>query len=179
MLVHCPDAKTMPTSVTGNIVCRCCLQVPGQPENAMVMGTGAYKPGYDSTVFRPVTDAGLCWLKAVMSCPGLHCPGCGGHGDILPLVLVVAGLTAGAGVLAPLVADIVAATLIVSLAATVGMVALIVVKARRDGIWLIQRPEVKPPAIRTTVISSTVIPSVPQPRTVPAAVVIRGEAARR
>src|ERR1017187_7569443 len=52
-------------------------------------------------------------------------------------------------------------------------------KARRDGICLLQRPEAKPPAIRTTVISSTVIPSVPQPRTVPAAVVIRGEAARQ
>lgn len=59
-----PDAKTMPTSVTGNIVCRFCLQVPGQPENDMILGTSAYRGGYDSTVFRPVTDAGLGWLKA-------------------------------------------------------------------------------------------------------------------
>jgi hypothetical protein len=63
----------MPTSVTGNIVCSCYLPVPGQPENDMIIGTGAYKPGYDSTMLRPVTDAGPCWLKAVMSCPGLHC----------------------------------------------------------------------------------------------------------
>ena len=59
-----PDAKTMPTSVTGNIVCRFCLQVPGQPENDMILGTSAYRGGYDATVFRPVTDAGLGWLKA-------------------------------------------------------------------------------------------------------------------
>lgn len=59
-----PDAKTMPTSVTGNIVCRFCLQVPGQPENDMILGTSAYRGGYDSTVFRPGVDAGLGWLKA-------------------------------------------------------------------------------------------------------------------
>lgn len=59
-----PDAKTMPTAVTGNITCRFCLQVPGQPENDMILGTSAYRSGYDSAVFRPGVDVGLGWLKA-------------------------------------------------------------------------------------------------------------------
>jgi S-DNA-T family DNA segregation ATPase FtsK/SpoIIIE len=59
-----PDSKTMPTSVTGNIVCRFCLQVPGQVENDIILGTSSYRNGYNAAVFRPKTDAGLGWLKA-------------------------------------------------------------------------------------------------------------------
>ncbi len=59
-----PDAKTMPTAVTGNITCRFCLQVPGQPEADMILGTSSYRNGYDPTVFRPGVDVGLGWLKA-------------------------------------------------------------------------------------------------------------------
>lgn len=59
-----PDSKTMPTSVTGNIVCRFCLQVPGQVENDIILGTSSYKNGYNAASFRPKTDAGLGWLKA-------------------------------------------------------------------------------------------------------------------
>jgi S-DNA-T family DNA segregation ATPase FtsK/SpoIIIE len=58
-----PDAKIIPTAISGLIVSRFCLMVPGQPENDLVLGTGAYKAGYRSTNFRPKLDAGLGWLK--------------------------------------------------------------------------------------------------------------------
>ena len=58
-----PDAKIIPTAITGLIVSRFCLMVPGQPENDLVLGTGSYKAGYRSTNFRPKIDAGLGWLK--------------------------------------------------------------------------------------------------------------------
>ena len=58
-----PDAKIIPTSISGIIIGRACLMVPDQPANDVVMGTSSYKRGYDATVFRPKLDAGLCWLK--------------------------------------------------------------------------------------------------------------------
>ena len=58
-----PDAKIIPTSITGLIVSRCCMMTPDQPANDFVLGTSSYKRGYDSTVFRPKIDAGLAWLK--------------------------------------------------------------------------------------------------------------------
>ena len=58
-----PDATMIPKNVTGNILGKFCLMVPGQPENDMVLGTSAYKRGYDATNFRPKKDAGLGWLK--------------------------------------------------------------------------------------------------------------------
>jgi S-DNA-T family DNA segregation ATPase FtsK/SpoIIIE len=58
-----PDAKIIPTSITGLIICRFCLMVPDQPANDVVLGTSSYKRGYDATVFRPKLDAGLGWLK--------------------------------------------------------------------------------------------------------------------
>ena len=59
-----PDKESLPTAVTGNVACRFCLQVPGQVENDLVLGTSSYKNGYNSTAFRPKVDAGLGWLKA-------------------------------------------------------------------------------------------------------------------
>jgi len=59
-----PDKESVPTAVTGNVTCRFCLQVPGQVENDLVLGTSSYKNGYNATAFRPATDAGLGWLKA-------------------------------------------------------------------------------------------------------------------
>jgi S-DNA-T family DNA segregation ATPase FtsK/SpoIIIE len=59
-----PDKDSVPTAVTGTITCRFCLQVPGQVENDLVLGTSSYKNGYNATAFRPKTDAGLGWLKA-------------------------------------------------------------------------------------------------------------------
>jgi S-DNA-T family DNA segregation ATPase FtsK/SpoIIIE len=58
-----PDATMIPAAITGNILGRFCMMVPGQVENDMVLGTGAYKNGYRSTNFRPKVDAGLGWLK--------------------------------------------------------------------------------------------------------------------
>lgn len=58
-----PDAKIIPTSITGIVIGRCCLMVPDQPANDVVLGTSSYRRGYDATVFRPKLDAGLCWLK--------------------------------------------------------------------------------------------------------------------
>ncbi|HUY47993.1 MAG TPA: hypothetical protein VMV92_20075 [Streptosporangiaceae bacterium] len=58
-----PDAKIVPTSVTGLIISRFCLMVPDQPANDVVLGTSSYRRGYDATVFRPKLDAGLGWLK--------------------------------------------------------------------------------------------------------------------
>jgi S-DNA-T family DNA segregation ATPase FtsK/SpoIIIE len=58
-----PDAKIIPTAITGLIVSRFCLMVPDQPANDLVLGTTSYRRGFDATVFRPKVDAGLGWLK--------------------------------------------------------------------------------------------------------------------
>jgi len=59
-----PDATSLPTSISGNVSVRFCLKVPGQPENDMILGTSAYKNGYNAAAFRSGTDAGLGWLRA-------------------------------------------------------------------------------------------------------------------
>ena len=59
-----PDKDSLPTAVSGIVTARFCLQVPDQVSNDMILGTGAYKAGYKTTVFRPRTDAGMGWLKA-------------------------------------------------------------------------------------------------------------------
>ena len=59
-----PDTNSLPTTVTGNVSIRFCLKVPGQVENDMILGTSAYKNGYNAAVFRPKVDAGLGWLRA-------------------------------------------------------------------------------------------------------------------
>jgi DNA segregation ATPase FtsK/SpoIIIE, S-DNA-T family len=59
-----PDTNSLPTSVSGNVSIRFCLKVPGQVENDMILGTSAYKNGYNAAVFRPKVDAGLGWLRA-------------------------------------------------------------------------------------------------------------------
>jgi DNA segregation ATPase FtsK/SpoIIIE, S-DNA-T family len=59
-----PDSNCIPTAVTGNIIGRFCLHVPGQTENDMVLGTSARKRGYDATIFVPKRDAGQGWLKS-------------------------------------------------------------------------------------------------------------------
>jgi S-DNA-T family DNA segregation ATPase FtsK/SpoIIIE len=59
-----PDASSLPTSISGNVSVRFCLKVPGQPENDMILGTSAYRNGYNAAGFRSGTDAGLGWLRA-------------------------------------------------------------------------------------------------------------------
>ena len=59
-----PDTNSLPTTVSGNASIRFCLKVPGQVENDMILGTSAYKNGYNAAVFRPKVNAGLGWLRA-------------------------------------------------------------------------------------------------------------------
>jgi S-DNA-T family DNA segregation ATPase FtsK/SpoIIIE len=59
-----PAADAVPTSVSGIVTNRFCLKVPDQPSNDLVLGTSSYRAGYDATVFRAKTDAGMGWLKA-------------------------------------------------------------------------------------------------------------------
>lgn len=59
-----PDKFSVPTAITGVVTGRFCLKVPDYVGNDLVLGTGSYKAGYDSVIFRPKIDAGLGWLKA-------------------------------------------------------------------------------------------------------------------
>ena len=58
-----PNKESVPSDVSGIIVSRFCLMVPGQVENDMVLGTSSYQNGYKATLLRPKVDAGLGWLK--------------------------------------------------------------------------------------------------------------------
>jgi S-DNA-T family DNA segregation ATPase FtsK/SpoIIIE len=59
-----PDKDSVPPAVSGITTARFCLKVPDYLGNDMVLGTGAYKAGYNACLFRTGTDAGLGWLKA-------------------------------------------------------------------------------------------------------------------
>jgi S-DNA-T family DNA segregation ATPase FtsK/SpoIIIE len=59
-----PDGVALPTRIRGIVTARFCLKVPDYDSNDMILGTGAYKAGYNSAIFRAKTDAGLGWLKA-------------------------------------------------------------------------------------------------------------------
>lgn len=56
-----PDAKSVPTGVSGNVGLRFCLRVTGQIENDLVLGTSAYKNGIRATTFTP-SDRGIGYL---------------------------------------------------------------------------------------------------------------------
>jgi S-DNA-T family DNA segregation ATPase FtsK/SpoIIIE len=58
-----PDKDSLPTAVRGIVTARFCLKVPDYDSNDMILGTGAYKAGYNAAIFRAKTDAGLGWLK--------------------------------------------------------------------------------------------------------------------
>jgi S-DNA-T family DNA segregation ATPase FtsK/SpoIIIE len=64
-----PDAKSIPTGISGNVSTRFCLKVAGQIENDLVLGTSAYKNGARATTFRPKVDAGLGYLKGEENAP--------------------------------------------------------------------------------------------------------------
>jgi DNA segregation ATPase FtsK/SpoIIIE, S-DNA-T family len=59
-----PDNVSLPTKIRGIVTARFCLKVPDYDSNDMILGTGAYKAGYNAAIFRAKTDAGLGWLKA-------------------------------------------------------------------------------------------------------------------
>ena len=56
-----PDAKSVPSGVSGNVGLRFCLRVTGQIENDMVLGTSAYQNGIRATTFTP-SDRGIGYL---------------------------------------------------------------------------------------------------------------------
>jgi S-DNA-T family DNA segregation ATPase FtsK/SpoIIIE len=58
-----PDKESIPTSITGVVAVRFCLKVPDQTGNDLILGTGAYKAGFNAVVFRHAIDAGLGWLR--------------------------------------------------------------------------------------------------------------------
>ena len=56
-----PDAKSLPTGISGNAVLRFCLKVMGHTENDMVLGTSAHKNGIRATIFSR-KDLGIGYL---------------------------------------------------------------------------------------------------------------------
>lgn len=58
-----PDKDALPTVIRGIVTARFCLKVPDYDSNDMILGTGAYKAGYNAAIFRAKADAGLGWLK--------------------------------------------------------------------------------------------------------------------
>ena len=63
-----PDAKSIPTGVSANVVLRMCLKVMGQTENDMVLGTSAYKNGTRATMFA-FEDKGIFWFSGEGAAP--------------------------------------------------------------------------------------------------------------
>ena len=57
-----PDAKSLPTGISGNAVLRFCLKVMGHTENDMVLGTSAHKNGIRATIFSR-KDLGIGYLS--------------------------------------------------------------------------------------------------------------------
>jgi len=58
-----PDKDCLPTAVSGLVQVRFCLKVGDYLANDMILGTGAYKAGFNAVVFRHEVDAGLGWLR--------------------------------------------------------------------------------------------------------------------
>ena len=56
-----PDAKSLPTGISGNAVLRFCLKVMGHQANDQVLSTGAHKNGIKATMFSR-RDLGIGWL---------------------------------------------------------------------------------------------------------------------
>jgi S-DNA-T family DNA segregation ATPase FtsK/SpoIIIE len=56
-----PDAKSLPTGISGNAVLRFCLKVMGHQANDSVLSTGAHKNGIKATMFSR-RDLGIGWL---------------------------------------------------------------------------------------------------------------------
>ena len=61
-----PDARSLPTVVSGNVSTRFCLAVVGQQANDMVLGTSMYRNGIRATMFDPRKEAGTGWLSRAM-----------------------------------------------------------------------------------------------------------------
>jgi DNA segregation ATPase FtsK/SpoIIIE, S-DNA-T family len=68
-----PDKDSLPSGVKGNVSIRLCHYVPGQVENDMILGTGAYKRGVNAAMLRPEIDAGIGYLVGVGPAPIVAC----------------------------------------------------------------------------------------------------------
>jgi S-DNA-T family DNA segregation ATPase FtsK/SpoIIIE len=69
-----PDAKSIPTGISANVVLRMCLKVMGHRENDMVLGQSAHKNGYRATMF-DFEDKGIFYFSGEGSAPRI----CRGH----------------------------------------------------------------------------------------------------
>lgn len=58
-----PEASVIPTAIMGNCAIRVCHKVTEQNHNDQVLGTSAYRNGYNAALFSQ-TDRGLAWLRA-------------------------------------------------------------------------------------------------------------------
>ncbi|MFF4592428.1 FtsK/SpoIIIE domain-containing protein [Amycolatopsis sp. NPDC001319] len=56
-----PDASSLPKGISANAGLRFCLRVMAQPENDMILGTGAYKRGINAALFS-FNDKGIGYL---------------------------------------------------------------------------------------------------------------------
>lgn len=63
-----PDAKSIPTGISANVVMRMCLKVMGHRENDMVLGQSAHKNGYRATMF-DFEDKGIFYFSGEGSAP--------------------------------------------------------------------------------------------------------------
>jgi DNA segregation ATPase FtsK/SpoIIIE, S-DNA-T family len=63
-----PDAKSIPTGISANVVLRMCLKVMGQVENDMVLGQSAHKNGFRATMF-DFEDKGIFYFGGEGSAP--------------------------------------------------------------------------------------------------------------
>lgn len=57
-----PDAKSIPTAIADNAVCRLCFKVGGQVSNDQVLGTSSYRQGIRATQFG-FADKGVAYFK--------------------------------------------------------------------------------------------------------------------
>ena len=63
-----PDAKSIPTGISANVVLRMCFKVMGFRENDMVLGQSAHKNGYKATMF-DFDDKGIFYFGGEGSAP--------------------------------------------------------------------------------------------------------------
>lgn len=69
-----PDAKSIPTGISANVVLRMCLKVMGHVANDQVLGQSAHKNGYRATMF-DFDDKGILYFSGEGSAPRI----CRGH----------------------------------------------------------------------------------------------------
>ena len=80
-----PDAKSIPTGISANVVLRMCLKVMGHRENDMVLGQSAHHNGFKATMF-DFDDKGIFYFSGEGSAPRI----CRGHEIDGPAALKIA-----------------------------------------------------------------------------------------